>query len=227
MNIIIYEVGFLQGMKSKNYDSTVRIYSYKEQIRILESLAVNSILEIGIGTKYVYNNLCEQGKDIIGYDIDRNYDPDILGDIRSLPFKEESFECVICSHVIEHLPLEDVLSRILPELIRVTSKYIVLSTPNYPLSVKIFKKIVKGNYWESKSHRWELGRTITIKNFVEMIKRRLPKELNIAYYGFGPLYPLHHFINHKMYDKTLSKVIDLRTKNYMKNCFDFYLIMSK
>ena len=44
-----------------------------------------------------------------------------------LPFDDESFDCVACLDVLEHL---DNLHRVFAELVRTTRKYIVISLPN-------------------------------------------------------------------------------------------------
>jgi 2-polyprenyl-3-methyl-5-hydroxy-6-metoxy-1,4-benzoquinol methylase len=56
--------------------------------------------------------------------------PDILLDlekIERLPFDDSSFDCVICSDVLEHL---DNLYFMFAELIRVTRGYVIVSWPN-------------------------------------------------------------------------------------------------
>jgi dolichol-phosphate mannosyltransferase len=54
----------------------------------------------------------------------------VNGDIRALPFKDEYFDAVICSEVVEHLPYEESLFR---ELGRVLAKdgILIIGTPNY------------------------------------------------------------------------------------------------
>jgi dolichol-phosphate mannosyltransferase len=54
----------------------------------------------------------------------------VNGDIRALPFKDECFDAVICSEVVEHLPYE---ARLFRELGRVLAKdgILIIGTPNY------------------------------------------------------------------------------------------------
>lgn len=40
----------------------------------------------------------------IGLDIDTACRPDICGDVQDLPFKDESFDSIIATHVLEHIP---------------------------------------------------------------------------------------------------------------------------
>ena len=56
--------------------------------------------------------------------------PDItlnLDEVERLPLDDASFECVVCTDVLEHL---EHLHRIFEELIRVAGRYVVLSLPN-------------------------------------------------------------------------------------------------
>jgi ubiquinone/menaquinone biosynthesis C-methylase UbiE len=53
----------------------------------------------------------------------------IQGSVLNLPFKDESFGVVICLEVLEHLEKPE---QGLREILRVTSRYILLSVPNEP-----------------------------------------------------------------------------------------------
>ena len=69
------------------------------------------------------NTLDYTGVDFVG-------DPDIqlnLENIESLPFKDNSFDTVICIEVLEHLVN---LHQMFDELVRVSSRYVVVSLPN-------------------------------------------------------------------------------------------------
>lgn len=52
------------------------------------------------------------------------------GDIYKLPYKDSSFDLIICTEVLEHL---DNPIKAVEELKRVTKKHIILSVPNEPL----------------------------------------------------------------------------------------------
>ena len=43
----------------------------------------------------------------IGIDIRFDLRPDVVGDMRGLPFRDECFDSVIASHVLEHVPIWD------------------------------------------------------------------------------------------------------------------------
>lgn len=69
----------------------------------------------------------------VSVDVDKNRQPDVIGDIRSLPFDEGSFDTIICTEVLEHVPEPE---KAVNELYRVLSKNgkLVLTTRFvYPL----------------------------------------------------------------------------------------------
>lgn len=54
--------------------------------------------------------------------------PSFLASIDHLPVKEETFDCVTCLEVLEHLPV-NVFKTALDELARISKKYIIVSVP--------------------------------------------------------------------------------------------------
>lgn len=64
----------------------------------------------------------------VGIDIQGT--PDIYHDLEQspyLPFKDEAFECVICTDVLEHI---DNLHNVFGEMVRVSKKHLIISLPN-------------------------------------------------------------------------------------------------
>lgn len=120
-------------------------------------------MDVGCGEGFTLNKLKKNniGKKYLGIDysktaieIGKRLYPELdlkTGDIYKLEFKDNSFDLVICSEVLEHL--ENPL-KALKELIRVSGKYILLSVPNEPL-FQLFnftqwgKDIGHINHWTS------------------------------------------------------------------------------
>ena len=107
----------------------------------IKNLRIQSFLDVGCGEGFTLNKLKENkiGKVHEGIDYSREaislgkkaY-PDLHiseGNIYNLKYKDNSFDLVICSEVLEHL--EDP-QKALKELSRVSKKYILLSVPNEP-----------------------------------------------------------------------------------------------
>ena len=94
---------------------------------------VHSILDVGCGDGAFVNNLPEYYR-VMAVDRCRTAmqyvaKPKFYASIEYLPFKNNSFDLVVCAEVIEHLPY-DVYKKGLTELQRVARKYIIISVPN-------------------------------------------------------------------------------------------------
>lgn len=96
---------------------------------------VDTVLDVGCGDGSLTNLMVEIGKyDVTGCDISDEAlkyvkTKTVKGNIEKLPFEEESFDLVICSDVLEHLPNE-VLKKGIYELQRVSKKYIMIMGPH-------------------------------------------------------------------------------------------------
>lgn len=107
----------------------------------VKDLKADSILDVGCGEGFTLNRLKENGigKKLKGLEYSKNaiklgrkIYPDIKiiqGSIYKLPYKNNSFDLVLCTEVLEHL--EDP-KKALKELARVSKKYLLLSVPNEP-----------------------------------------------------------------------------------------------
>jgi len=115
---------------------------------------VDSILDVGCGEGFTLNRLKKQGigKKLEGIeylqaaiDLGKKTYPDIKitkGTIYELPYKDNSFDLVLCTEVLEHL--EDP-QKALKELVRVSNKYLVISVPNEPFFM--LAQLIRGKNW--------------------------------------------------------------------------------
>ena len=97
-----------------------------------------SILDIGSGRNSCLTSLGKKGWRV-GIDHympyletskqDHVHDENVLGDVRALPFKDNSFDCAVATEIIEHMEKEDG-HLMLREMERVSRKRILLTTPN-------------------------------------------------------------------------------------------------
>ncbi len=111
----------------------------KEKQRIKEIISyipdnVNSVLEVGCGDGRIINDLIGKYERICGLDIsleglEKVKADKVQGSVDDLPFPDNSFDLVICSEVLEHLPYS-IYQKAIKEIMRVTRKYILISVPN-------------------------------------------------------------------------------------------------
>lgn len=158
----------------KDYVTMKRWISYAYQIRSIEETNPKSVLEIGKGDGSVTAILKNRGYKVATFDFDENLDPDYVGDVRSLPFKDDQFEAISICQVLEHIPFEDI-DLALSELARVAKKRVVCSLPYSSLNLSLtlsftgIKKLFKKEFLhlslgfpssikkKSKKHFWEIG----------------------------------------------------------------------
>lgn len=117
---------------------------YKDLVSAVKDLEIESVLDVGCGEGFTLNRLKEEGigKKLEGVDfldsairIGKNLHPDLTlkqGNIYELEYKNNSFDLVMATEVLEHL--EDPRKG-LKELIRVSKKYLLLSVPNEPFFI--------------------------------------------------------------------------------------------
>jgi len=169
---------------------------YGEFIKDIKDLKPKSILDVGCGEGFTLERLRKQkigvkleGIDYLktAIDIGRKIHPELTlrqGTAYALPYRDNSFDVVICSEVLEHLEFPD---KALEELQRVTKKYAVLSVPNEPIFM--ISNFLRGKNWSrfgndiEHINHWS---TETFKKFVEAamtvidVKRPFPWTLLIA-----------------------------------------------
>ncbi len=189
------------------YTTIERWSSYWHQINEALKLEPESILEIGVGegvfSGYLKNHYA--GKiAVASLDCDSELSPDVIGDVRRLPFAEGEFDLVCAFEVLEHLPFEE-FSAALIEMKRVSKKFVVISLPHwgrhfsFSIRLPFFKKLswqYKFNLLPIKhefagEHYWEIGK----RGYpLELIKLQLEKSGFSLANDFIPVEsPYHHF----------------------------------
>lgn len=120
------------------YNSKSRWLSYWYQINETISRNPKSLLVIGKGSGIVENAITTIAPQIklLTLDISLELRPGVVGDIRHLPFKNVSFDCILCCQVIEHIPFCEV-EGILKEFSRVVKNSLIISIPHKRKHLKI------------------------------------------------------------------------------------------
>lgn len=140
--------------------------------------------------KYLDKNVEYTGIDIAGR-------PDRFIDLEKekIPYSDNTFDCVVCTDVLEHL---ENLHEVFDELVRVTNKYVIISLPN--CCATNFKKIISGRggfkYYGlpiekvKDRHRWFFNYEDAEKFIVERVKKNNAKVIEIF-----PIYRKKFFRN--------------------------------
>ncbi len=114
----------------QGYDSLERFISYFYQIKSVIDLKPSNVLEVGIGNKTVSDYLKRSGYQVTTCDFAKDLEPDVVADVRMLPFKDDKFDVILAAEVLEHIPFDEV-AKALSELRRVSKKYLIVSIPSY------------------------------------------------------------------------------------------------
>ena len=91
------------------------------------------MLEIGVGNKLVSDYLKKIGLRVTTCDFDISLKPDVVADVSNLPFKESSFDLVLCAQLLEHLPFGK-FSKALREIRRVCKKSAIITLPHFSIT---------------------------------------------------------------------------------------------
>jgi ubiquinone/menaquinone biosynthesis C-methylase UbiE len=122
-----YYDAFSNTYDNERFDNYHVFLDDSEVNAVKEFLQDKVVLEVGCGTGLILQRLKRHCKDCIGVDLSsgmlskakkRGFDC-IQADATSLPFRDESFDCVVCFKVLPHIP--DAQSAI-QEMTRVTKK---------------------------------------------------------------------------------------------------------
>ncbi|MEK7539482.1 MAG: class I SAM-dependent methyltransferase, partial [Patescibacteria group bacterium] len=175
----------------EKYASLERFISYFQQIDSIHRFPAQSLLFIGVGDSMVADFLKKKYQ-VTTIDIDPALKPDICGDIRQLPFKNNSFDLVCAFEVLEHIPLADVKDKAIPEIARVSRGGVIISVPHrragfeiifkFPFIRTLFKKDFLRLAWFmpvrfpgfaiSGQHYWEIdGWTTSLKYFRSILSQ--------------------------------------------------------
>lgn len=154
------------------YDSKARWISYWYQIREISGKSPKSVLEIGVGNKTVSDYLKKIGLEVVTCDFDKPLKPDVVADIRNLPFEKNSFDLVLCAEVLEHIQFAD-FQKALMEIHRVTKKWAIITLPHFSITdiyigAKIIPFVPKKEFFFKVDlpikhkflgeHYWEIGK---------------------------------------------------------------------
>jgi len=119
------------------YDHKARWLHYNNQVRYVRkeirkrggSIENFKVLEVGPSHGFVTDYLKKFGVDITTIDNKLDYKPDVLGDVRDMPFEDNSFDMILVCEVLEHMEYEN-FPISLREMRRVSRGKVLLSLPD-------------------------------------------------------------------------------------------------
>jgi 2-polyprenyl-3-methyl-5-hydroxy-6-metoxy-1,4-benzoquinol methylase len=127
---------------SKNPVQKFLITNFRKTLfQLLEGLELEKVLDAGCGEGFILSELKKNNignhREGIEYsqeaiDIGKEIFPSLVfrqGDIYGLPYRDNSFDIVICTEVLEHLENP---GEALDEIVRVSKRYCLFSVPNEP-----------------------------------------------------------------------------------------------
>jgi ubiquinone/menaquinone biosynthesis C-methylase UbiE len=126
--------------------------AYYYQVKFITDCNPGNVLEVGIGNKTLNNILKQHRIEVTSCDFDEVLQPDVQGDIRNLPFRNNEFNIVCAFQILEHIPWED-FSKALSELSRVSAKHVIISIPYTPVCIDL---VIKSSIFARLFRRWEL-----------------------------------------------------------------------
>ncbi len=158
-------------------------------ISVVKPFKPETVLDVGCGEGFTLARLKKEGigKKLEGIEsedasisLGKKIHPDVIikkGSIYKLPYKDNSFDLVLCTEVLEHLkkPKEG-----LKQLIRVSNQYVLLTVPNEPyFTIQRFirgKNILKlGDHPEHVQHWTSFSfEQFVLKEKVQVIIKKHP-----------------------------------------------------
>jgi SAM-dependent methyltransferase len=188
---------------SLSYDGRERWMSYWHQAHQVLQAQPGDCLEIGVGNGTVSRYLRAAGVPVTSVDFDAALKPDVVADVRDLPFGDLAFDVVLCAEVLEHLPFGDV-PQALQEVARVTRRRAVFSIPVFTRSFWLWVRIPPFRPFRWTGHLpARRGFSFDGQHYWEMGARNYPRRVVVAAFERSfvlqnqyvvPENPYHYFL---------------------------------
>lgn len=175
---------------------------YSSLTSLAKPLLPQTILDAGCGEGFTMDKLDKNGigKKIEGIEYSKNaillgkkLFPNLIfkeGNAYNLPYKDNSFDLVVCTEVLEHLAEP---SKVMKELLRTSKKYVLISVPNEPFfmlgNLLRGKNLLRLGSDPDHINHW------TIRSFQNFLKKNevLIKMLKFPFPWILALGEKHHF----------------------------------
>lgn len=176
----------------ENYDPNNLIEKYNLP-EVLKSIPndVKTILDLGCGNGIITNILAQNGYNITGVDISEaalKYvkTDKICTSSSNVPVKNNSYDLVFSSELLEHLPI-DVYNATILEMQRISKKYILISVPNNEDINSSLCKCPNCNNVFSRNGHLQSFSIEKVKRLFENFESMHVKEFGFESYRYHPL----------------------------------------
>ena len=213
-------------------------FLWGKEVEIVASLCGDikgkRVLEVGVGTGRFSMELAKQGANVTALDPTNamltvakekaaingviNRVSLVRASGNNLPFRDSSFDVVICMHVLKHLPT---YKEVLKEIARVTnsSGFIIVNSPNswsFYLPTAIYssmRHVLGKNIYSGLFTKWGLRKVLEDTGFtIEKVK------------GFIFLHPKFF---PEMMQNLLAKIENYTSDSFLKNFSGFFIIKAR
>lgn len=118
------------------------------------------ILEVGIGNGTVADYLKKRQIDIKTFDINKELNPDVIGDVKNINLPKNSVDIILCAEVLEHLSFNH-FEEIIDKLNKITRKFLILTLPE---TYNKKRKYPNDHFWEIGYKKYKFSK---IKNILD------------------------------------------------------------
>lgn len=151
---------------------------YSSLISLVKPLSPKTILDAGCGEGFTMDKLSKNGIGEKTEGVEYSKEAILLGEklfpnltfrqgsVYELPYKDKSFDLVVCTEVLEHL---EEPARALREMLRVSKKYLIISTPNEPFFM--MSNFLRGKNMMQFGNDPEHIQHWTIFSFLKLMKK--------------------------------------------------------
>ena len=166
------------NQKALNYRSSNK--RAKNILKLLEKVSGKKVLDIGCANGYLGKKVLDKGNYVVGVDIsekavknaEKILNKVLVLDVENekFPFKEDTFDIIICSEVIEHLFEPNEFLKKIHKLLKKDGQ-LIITTPNF-LYWGHRLKFLRGNFQYKEEGPFDRGHIhfYTYKNLVEDLK---------------------------------------------------------
>lgn len=200
---------------ASDFDSRMNMYDTNKRINVIfnellvEDITERKLLDAGCGTGWFSKAAVERGAIVTSMDIGENLleqvsrkcnSQRVVGSILNIPFPDETFDIVMSSEVIEHVPDPD---KAIVELFRVLKKggTLILTTPNkswyFAIWIANTFKLRPYQGLENWTGWWEMKRKLKAIGFNEIEMSGIHM-FPFVFNWFNPILDFLHRFNTKM-----------------------------